>query len=137
MTNTLKNILIVVLALMLVGVVIAGLLQDQTQEKELAFAIIVSAPGDFTIDMGPKNAETGEIEVRVTRGQPAVFTITTAAVDGYDGRVNLSIFGLPEGVEYSFSANDVSAGTTVTLTVQTTALTSNQVYVCNLTASPA
>jgi hypothetical protein len=138
MSKTLKIILIVFGAVLLVGAgfLVARFLQDNAQEKELTFSIIVTAPGSFAIDMTPKNPQTGDIEVSVTKGAPAVFTITTAAVDGYDGKVNFTIGGLVAGT-YALSANDVTPGTTVTLTVQTSGLTSNTVYVCGLTASPA
>ena len=138
MSKTFKTILIVLVGLILVGVgfIVSGLLQDNGQEQDLTFSIIVSAPGSFTIDMNPKNAATGDIEVAVVKGTPAVFTITTAAVGGYDGKIKFSVAGLVAGT-YAFSANDVAPGATVTLTVQTSGLTSNTCYVCGLTASPA
>jgi hypothetical protein len=138
MSKTLKIVLIVLAGLVLVAVggIVSGLIQDNAQDQELSFSIIVSAPGSFTIDMNPKNAVTGDIEVEVVKGTPAVFTITTAAVGGYDGKINFSVGGLVAGT-YAFSANDVAPGVTVTLTVQTSGLTSNTTYVCGLTASPA
>ena len=138
MSKALKIILIVLAGLALVGVgfIISGLIQDNAQEKALTFSILVSAPGSFTIDMNPKNAATGDIEVAVVKGTPAIFTITTAAIGGYDGKINFSVHGLVDGT-YAFSTNDIAPGTTVTLTVQTSGLTSNTCYVCGLTASPA
>ncbi len=147
MSKTLKTILVTlaVLALVGVGYLVGRALQstDDGREKTVTFSIIVNAPGDFTVTMGPTNAETGDVEVEVTKGQPAVFTITTGAVDGYDGLINLTA-SLPAGIEYALSADgvtpgtdiDVTPGTTVTLTVQTAALASNAVYVCSLTALP-
>ena len=120
-----------------IGFAIAYLVQAGPGEpKEISFSILVSSPGDFTVTMGPTNPETGDVEVDVPRGTPAVFTVTVTPVDGWDVPVNLSIDGLPDGIEYAFSQNPVpAAGGTVTLTVQTTNLASNHGYVCVLTAS--
>ncbi len=125
-------------AMIVAGVILGRAIQDDPQEKDLTFAILVSAPGGFTVDMTPKNPTTGDIEVHVARGTPAVFTITTAAFDGYDGKIDFSISGLAEGT-YSFNPSSVgnTPGTPVVLTVQTSTLTSNQGYVCTLTASPS
>jgi len=138
MSKTLKLVLIGLMALVLAG---SGNLQGQTQDdpqvQTRTFTILVKAPGSFTVEMTPKNAETGDIEVEVVKGTAVVFTITTAAVEGYDGKINFSADGLPEGTVYEFSANDVDPGTTVTLTIQTSGMMSNKAYVCSLTASPA
>jgi hypothetical protein len=138
MKTWLKVTLVVLAAAVLVGAgfIVAGLLQDGAQEKELTFSILIYSPGDFTVDMGPKNPDTGDIEVRVARGTPAVFTITTAAVDGYDGKINFSVDGV-SGASFAPQSVGITPGTTVTLTIPTTALTSNTAYVCTLTASPA
>lgn len=129
-------VVLAVAVLVGVGFIAAGLLQDGAQEKDLSFSILVSAPGDFTIDMGPKNAQTGDIEVRVTKGQPAVFTITTAAVDGYDGTIDFEVSGV-SGASFDPRSVGITPGTTVTLTIPTSGLTSNSTYVCTLTASPS
>jgi hypothetical protein len=138
MSTGLKIFLIVLAAAVLIGAgfIIAGIVQDGAQEKTLNFSILVSPPGDFTIDMNPKNPDTGDVEVHITRGQPAVFTITTTAVDGYDGKINFSIDGV-EGASFDPRAVGITPGTTVTITIPTTGLTSNSTYVCALIASPA
>jgi len=134
---TTKQIIAVILGVILLvgfGFVIARAIQSDAQEKDITFSILVKSPGEFTVDMTPKN-EAGDAEVEVTKGTPAVFTITTVAIGGYDAKIHFSVSGLTEGT-YSFSANDVAPGTPVTLTIQTSGMTSNTAYVCTLTASP-
>ncbi|MBE3124475.1 MAG: hypothetical protein IMZ57_02320 [Acidobacteria bacterium] len=135
MSKTLKIILIVLAGLVLVGVGygVARLLQDNPQEQEVTFTVMVSAPGAFAIDMSPKNA-AGDPEVSVARGTPAVFQITNVPTGGYDAKIEYSIGGLPAG-SYSFSVNPVTPGQATTLTIQTSALVSNTAYVCTLTAN--
>lgn len=138
MNQTLKTILAIIgiIALVVVGYVVGrGLLQDDYQGivKELTFSVVVLVPGDFEIDMGPKN-EFGEVEVAVKKGEPAVFTITNTVSGGFDVKIQYDISGLPDG-SYSFSANPVNPGEATTLTVDTSLLTSNSAYVCSLTAS--
>lgn len=136
MSKTLKIILIVLAGLVLIGVGfgVALLLQDDPQEQEVSFTVMVRAPGAFAIDMNPKNT-AGEPEVSVARGTPAVFQITNAPSGGYDAKIEYSIAGLPTG-SFSFSVNPVIPGQATTLTIQTSALVSNTTYVCMLTANP-
>lgn len=123
-------------AMIVAGVILGRAIQDNGQEQEVSFAILVAAPGSFTLDMTPKNT-AGEPEVQITRGTPAVFTINSTALEGYDAGITYSVDGLPEGTVYTFSQNPAPAGTAVTLTIQTTGLTSNTAYVCTLTGSPS
>ena len=140
MSKSLKTILIVlgIVALIGAGFGLARLLQDNgdPHEKDITFAILVAVAGDYTVDMSPKNPDTGEPEVRVTRGAPAVFDIALAMVDGFDVPVDLEVTGLPDG-SYSFSVNPIPVNGTSRLTIQTTALVSNTAYVCTLTTTPA
>ena len=138
MNQTLKTILAIIgiIALVAVGYIVGrGLLQDDYQGivKEMTFSVVVLVPGDFEIDMEPKN-EFGEVEVAVTKGTPAVFTITNTTSGGFDVKIQYDIAGLPEG-SYAFSVNPVNPGEATTLTVDTSFLTSNTAYVCTLTAS--
>lgn len=136
MSKTLKIILIVLAGLALIGVGygIAQLFQDDSLERDVTFAVVVKIPGEFAIDMNPKNA-AGESEVAVTKGMPAVFQITNTPSGGYDVKIEYTVAGLPEG-SYSFSVNPVLPGQATTLTIQTSGLASNTVYVCSLAASP-
>lgn len=126
---------LICVAMIAAGVILGRAIQDDPQEQDLIFTLMVSAPGNFTLDMTPKN-QAGEPEIDVARGTPAVFTITASAHDGYDALVTYSITGIPEG-SYAFSQNPAPCGVPVTLTIQTGSLTSNTVYVCTLTGSPS
>lgn len=131
--------LIAVIVLFLVGGIVAARAiiggQDEVgpTEKVVALSIVVVAPGEFTIDVTPKNSETNEPELVLVRGTSGQFTITTAAVDGFDGQIQFAFDGLPEG-SWSFSTNPVTPGQTTTLTINTTTLLSNHVYVTSLSA---
>lgn len=136
MKQTIKIVLAIlgVLALIVVGFIIGrGLGQDdQGITKELSFTVVVMVPGDFEIDMEPKN-EYGDIEVAVKKGEPAIFTITNTTSGGFDVKIEYVVGGLPEG-SYSFSINPVNPDEATTLTVDTSFLMSNTAYVCSLTA---
>jgi hypothetical protein len=136
--NTPARIIVIILAAILLvglGFAIASLVQDNgANEKEIGFTLLIRTPGDFAITMGPINPATGDVEVEVTKGEPAVFTITTTAADGWDSPINLSIDGLPEGTVYAFGVNPMPPTGTTTLTIQTGNLQSNSGYVCVLTA---
>ena len=130
--------LIAVIILVLVGGILAAraiIGQDEIgpQEKTLSLTILVAPSGDFTIDVTPKNPDTGEPELSLVRGASGQFTITTAAVDGFDAQIQFSFDGLPEG-SYSFSTNPVAPGGSTTLTINSATLQSNHAYVCSLTA---
>lgn len=141
MTKPAKIIVGIFAAILLVtiGFIIASLIQggDLPREKTLTFSILVRTPGDFEIDMEPKNPETGDIEVHIIKGEPAVFTITLSSNGGWDSPVALEVAGLPEGVEFALSGNPIIPDRAVTLTVQTMLLQSNTAYVCSLTAIEA
>jgi len=141
MSNTFRKVLGVFLLVVFVGAI--GFLigraiqQDDPQVVEMNISIAVRAPGAFTLDVTPKNA-AGEAEAEVVKGTPAIFQITTAAVGGYDGKIHFDFdggVGFPAN-SWAFSANDVAPGTTITLTIQTAGLASNNTYVCSLTGLP-
>lgn len=64
----------------------------------------------------PNFISVEESLVEICSADEAVFTINVA--DGFAGPVNLSVNGLPPGATYSFSANSITAPTSVTLNVQ-------------------
>lgn len=140
MSKTLKTILVVfaVIALIGAGFMLARLLQDNDDPhyKDITFTILVGVSGDYTLDMTPKNPDTGEVEVLVTKGEPAVFQITVAMTGGFDVPIELEISGLPAG-SWAFSVNPVPVNGSTTLTIQTSALSSNTAYICTLSAGPA
>lgn len=132
-----KKIIVFILGgILLVGIGfgIAKLIQSGpgVQEHEYNLAIVVSAPGDFSIAVTPANAR-GEAEARVVKGEPAIFTLTPTGSGGYDGRIMYDLAGMPEG-SVSFSKNPASVTDVVTLTIATIDLMSNSTYVTTLTA---
>lgn len=130
---------IILIGLFLVGVgfAIAKLVERAGGqiEKDVTFSVIVTAIGDYEIDMTPKNT-AGEAELTIPKGQSGTFTITLTPSGGYDAPIEMSVVGLPDG-SYSFSVNPIpfnAAGMTTTLTINTATLETNRVYVCSLTA---
>jgi hypothetical protein len=101
--------------------------------KEITLSILVVPAGDFTIDVSPKNPTTGDAELVLVRGSSGQFTITTAAIDGFDAQIQFTLDGLPPG-SFSFSANPVTPGASTTLTINSANLQSNVIYVTTLTA---
>ena len=140
MSDTMKKVLGIFLLVVVIGFIgfaIGRSGQDDPQVVEMNISIAVRAPGAFTLDVTPKNA-AGEAETEVVKGTPAIFQIATAAVGGYDGKIHFDFdggVGFPTN-SWAFSANDVTPGTTITLTIQTAGLVSNNVYVCSLTGLP-
>lgn len=126
---------LIALALITGGVLLGRALQEDTRTQEVAFSVIVRAPGSFELAMMPQNAD-GDPEIEVTKGNPAVFTIGVVANGGYDGKVYLEVVGFPEG-SYTISPQTISPGETATLTIQTEQLTSNTNYGGTLIGSPA
>jgi len=64
----------------------------------------------------------------VTAGSPANFTIATATVGGaFPGAVTFTASGLPIGANATFNPTSVSAGTSTSMTVTTTARTLSQI----------
>lgn len=137
--NKAAKIIIAVLAIVVavgIGFAIASLIQDNAGDpKEISFSLLIRTPGDFTVTMGPVNPETGDIELEVTKGTPAVYTLTTTAVEGWDSPIEFTVDGLPEGTVYAFGTNPVPPNGSTTLTIQTGNLQSNTGYVLTLTAS--
>ncbi|HZX01784.1 hypothetical protein [Kribbella sp.] len=85
----------------------------------LAYATQPAKPG---ITLGGTPASQS-----VTRGQPAIYTISVTSTGGYAGAVTFSATGVPAGASASFSPSSVTVTSgstrTTTLTVQTTSTT--------------
>jgi VCBS repeat-containing protein len=60
---------------------------------------------------------------KVAAGKSTTYTITTTAVDGFTGNIDLTVSGLPAGANASFSPATVAAGGSSTLTVNTSTST--------------
>ena len=142
MSKTLKTILFVLAVIVVAGAAFligrGGQDPQDPQVVEKSIAILVRAPGSFTVTVQGENPETGETEVQVTKGEPVILTISTAAVAGYDGRINFDFNGgtVLTDADWSVSANDVAPGASVTLTIQTAKLVSNTGYAFSLICSP-
>jgi len=65
-------------------------------------------PPDFTLSASPAT-------VTVTQGGSAPTTITVTPQDGFNGAVNLSVTGLPQGAAGSFSVNPTTGSSVLTL----------------------
>lgn len=137
MSTTWKVIIGVALAaaLIFLGITIGRGQSEDPQVKEISLSVHIKAPGSYTLEISPKNAD-GQAEVAVTKGQPVVFTVTTAPVGGFDLPVLLKVFGPGEGaVTYTGNPIPVGGGT-ATITIDTAGLTSNAGYAWTLRASP-
>ncbi len=90
-----------------------------TTTNSTTVTLVVTAP-TFTVSASPTS-------VSVVQGNAGMSTITTAAVNGFNGAITLSASGLPTGVTAGFNPNPIAApgsGTsTLTLTVASTAPT--------------
>lgn len=87
---------------------------DGTQRAPVNGMQIVphAAPPDFGIGISPASRT-------VTAGNPASYTVTTTAQNGFSGTVTLSASGLPSGATASFSPATITGGGTATMTVAT------------------
>jgi hypothetical protein len=74
------------------------------------------APPDFTLSATPTSAS-------VTQGNSTNYTVSTGAVNGFGGTVNLNVNGVPSGATVSFNPTSIVAGASSTLTVTTSAST--------------
>lgn len=138
MNTPARMIIVIMAAIALVGIgfAIASLIQSgPTVQKDVTFALLIKTPGDFNVTMGPVNPDTGDVELTVTRGTPAVFTVNVTAVNGWDSPITLDVSGLPANVTYSFGTNPIPPGGSTTLTIQTTNLQSGTAYVLTLTGT--
>jgi hypothetical protein len=71
----------------------------------------VSAPSPtFAMTAGPSTQSA-------QAGQSATYTVSTAAIGGFNGGIGLSVSGMPSGMSASFSPATVSPGGSSTLTV--------------------
>jgi hypothetical protein len=131
MSKTLKITLWSLLIVLLVGgtgyLVGRGSGGGGNIERIVPFSITVNPSGSYEIAITP-------VDAVVTKGDPLVFSITATMTGGFDASIGLTVGGLPAG-SYTFGTTTLTpAQRTTTLTVNTTLLTSNSVYSCNLSA---
>ncbi len=104
------------------GAINATAIQDSSTNwimQAVAFKQAVAVP-DFTIGVTPPNTAT------VAAGSPATYTVSVAAVNGFNSVVTLTCSGLPLGTSCAFNPPAVTAGPTAVtsvLTITTTAAT--------------
>jgi subtilisin family serine protease len=82
---------------------------------------------DFAVALSPAS-------LSVSRGQSAVYTVTTTSIGGFTGNVSLSLSGMPAGATASYSRNPMPTPGSVTLTVRTTGSTQRGKFTLKLTA---
>ena len=95
-------------------------------EHQYQFSVTVNVTGDFAVTLTPST-------LTLNKGETGTITLTNTASGGFDALIAYEISGLPAG-SFTFSKNPVSPGETATLTINTAALESNRVYVCQLIA---
>ena len=95
-------------------------------EHQYQFTVTVNVTGDFAVTLTPAT-------LALNKGETGTITLTNTVSGGFDALIVYEVSGLPAG-SYSFSKNPVSPGETATLTINTAALESNRVYVCQLIA---
>ena len=78
--------------------------------------LIVNPQGSFTISVAP----TG---LTVPQGSSGTSTITVALQGGFNGTINLSVSGLPNGVTASFNPSSTTTTSSLTLSASATAAT--------------
>jgi hypothetical protein len=117
-----------VLGLVALGFAIAYFVQTQPSsvQHDYPLTITVLVSGDFACVLTPS-------EVTVHKGELATVEITNTVSGGFDAKIMYLVSGLPDG-SYSFSVNPVDPGQATTLTIDSSLLASNTVYVCTLTA---
>ena len=82
----------------------------------LTISLIVNPQGSFTISAAP----TG---LTVPQGSSGTSTITVSLQGGFNGTINLSASGLPNGVTASFNPGTTTTTSSLTLTASPTAAT--------------
>ena len=89
------------------GAINATSIQDSSTNwvmQAVAFKQAVAVP-DFTISVTPPNTAT------VAAGSPATYTISVAALNGFNSPVTLTCSGLPLGTSCAFNPPTVTPGT--------------------------
>jgi thermitase len=86
------------------------------------------ATPDFSLAASPTSSTT-------TPGGSVAYTIGVGALNGFGGQVSLAVSGLPTGTSASFGPNPAAAGSSSTLTVQTTSSTPAGSYPLTITGT--
>jgi uncharacterized membrane protein len=79
-------------------------------------ALVVSPPPDFTLSGAPSSRNVGQ-------GDSTSYNVTTSPTGGFAGQVTLSVSGLPDGANGSFTPNPATASSVLTVTTSTSTAT--------------
>jgi hypothetical protein len=115
------------LALLVGGFLIAKALQDDYPVHQYNFGVKVVSIGDCSLVLSPD-------ELKIPKGSPGTITITATGIAGFDGKIWLTAFGLPDG-SWTFSVNPLPVGGSSVLTIDSSKLSTNMYYGCTLTAT--
>ena len=101
-----------------------------THTTAISLTVSAQAVADFSLTTSPGS-------LSVVQGNSGTTTVTTTALNGFNGSVSLSASGQPSGVTVSFSPNPIAApgtgNSTATLAVASTTATGT--YTITITAS--
>ena len=93
---------------------ITGTSGSLTRTATAGLVVNASPPPDFSVSATPGSRS-------VTQGGATSYTVTSSAVNGFTGTVNLAISGLPASAMASFSPASIAGAGSATLTVTTAA----------------
>ena len=79
-----------------------------------ASVTVTTVVADFSLSVSPASQS-------VRRGKSAVYSVTIARSNGFNGAVNLSLAGQPTGSTVTFTPNPATTSTTLTITTSSNA----------------
>lgn len=96
--------------------------------RQTTVSLVVSASADFTVSAAPASRT-------IPPGTTTTYAVTVGASGGFDGKVNLSVIGLPAGVTASFNPSSFTGPGTSTLTVVAGAGAPAGAYILTITGT--
>jgi len=96
--------------------------------RTASVGLVVDNARDFGLGVTPQ--ATG-----VAAGDTATYTVTTTAINGFGGDVNLAVSGHPAGTTPSFSVNPIAGAGSSTLSIPTTTATTPGDYLITVTGT--
>jgi hypothetical protein len=106
---------------------ISGVSGSLTQSATVGLVTIGNSPS-FTLTVSPEAQG-------VTAGQSASYTVASAAVNGFDSVIALSVSGLPSGATGTFSPTSITGTGTSTLKVSTSSSTPDGGFTFSITGT--
>jgi hypothetical protein len=84
---------------------------------------------DFSLSVSPSSQT-------VTQGNPASYTVSSTALNGFSGNVSMSVGGLPSGATATFGTNPITGGSgSSTMNVTTSTSTPTGTYTLTVTGT--